>query len=172
MRNEPGTARPITVYGEPVLHARCAEVSVYDVGLAGLIADMFASMYAAEGIGLAANQIGVPLRVFVYDCPGETDDERFVGHVVNPVLAAPKGRGHRKIDSEGCLSVPGPYADLARPDIATVTGRDSQGRPVAIRGTGLLARCFQHEVDHLDGVVYVDRLPGKRRKAVLAAANL
>jgi peptide deformylase len=164
--------RPIIVYGQPVLHARCAEVSAYDDELAKLIDDMFAAMYAADGVGLAANQIGVGLRVFVYDCPGEAEDERFVGHVVNPVLAAPKGRAHRMIEPEGCLSVPGPYADLARADIATVTGFDSAGRPLAVRGTGLLARCFQHEVDHLDGIVYVDRLPGKKRKEVLAAAGL
>jgi peptide deformylase len=169
MHNDP---RPITLYGTPVLHTRCAEVNSYDDSLADLVQQMFAAMYAADGIGLAANQIGVGLRVFVYDCPGETDDERAVGHVVNPVLAAPKGRAHRIVEAEGCLSVPGPYADLARADVATVTGFDSGGRPLAIRATGLLARCFQHEVDHLDGVVYVDRLTGKRRKSVLAAAGL
>jgi peptide deformylase len=169
MHNDP---RPITLYGTPVLHTRCAEVNSYDDSLAELVQQMFAAMYAADGIGLAANQIGVGLRVFVYDCPNETDDDRSAGHMVNPVIAAPKGRAHRVVDSEGCLSVPGPYADLARADTATVTGFDCSGRPVAVRATGLLARCFQHEVDHLDGVVYVDRLSGKRRKAVLAAAGL
>jgi peptide deformylase len=173
MPNDTGTARPITLFGEPVLHARCAEVVSFDQELADLVADMFASMYEANGVGLAANQIGVGLRVFVFDCPGERgEEEHFVGHVVNPVLAAPKGRGHRVVDSEGCLSVPGPYADLGRADIATVTGVDIGGAPVSVRGTGLLARCFQHEVDHLNGIVYVDHLHGKRRKAVLAEARL
>jgi peptide deformylase len=173
MQEQPGTAHPITRYGEAVLHTRCAEVTRYGDELTDLVADMFASMYAANGIGLAANQIGVGLRVFVYDCPGETDeDERHIGHVVNPVLAAPKGRRYRVLDGEGCLSVPGQHAGLARADIATVSGFDLHGRPLTVRGTGLLARCFQHEVDHLDGIVYVDRLPRKQRKAILAAAGL
>jgi peptide deformylase len=166
------SVRPITLYGDPVLHAPCAEVVAFDEALETLVADMFASMYEADGVGLAANQIGVGLRVFVYDCPAEDSEERLVGHVVNPVLAAPKGRRHRDTDREGCLSVPGPYADLARADLATVTGVDQTGRPLTVRGTGLLARCLQHEVDHLNGVVYVDRLSAKARAAVLAEARL
>lgn len=171
MEEQTGTVRPITRYGDPVLHTPCADVTSFDAELAELIADMFASMYAADGVGLAANQIGVGLRVFVYDCRDD-DEERFVGHIVNPVLAAPKGRGHRHVDREGCLSVPGPYADLGRADIATVTGVDQTGQPVTVRGTGFLARCFQHEVDHLNGIVYVDHLPRRRRQSVLASAAL
>jgi peptide deformylase len=166
----PGMPRPITLYGEPVLHAPCAPVTAFDDELASLIDDMFASMYAANGVGLAANQIGVSLRIFVYDC--STDETQLVGHVVNPELTVPKGRGHLDVDSEGCLSVPGPYADLGRADEATVTGFDRHGQPVTVAGKGLLARCLQHEVDHLDGVVYVDRLTPRKRRAVLSGAGL
>lgn len=165
-----GTPRPITRYGEKVLHEPCAAVTAFGPELASLIDDMFASMYKANGVGLAANQIGVGLRVFVYDC--EVNGERRIGHVVNPVLTLPKGRRQVHVDNEGCLSVPGPYANLARADEATVTGQDRTGRPIKVTGTGLLARCLQHEADHLDGIVYVDRLSPRRRKAVLAEAGL
>jgi peptide deformylase len=165
-----GTVHPIVRYGDPVLHQPCAPVTAFDEPLAQLIADLFASMYAANGVGLAANQIGVGLRVFVYDC-AEGEEQR-VGHVVNPVLNAPKGRRHLDVDNEGCLSVPGPYAELGRMDLATVNGFDQTGAPVTIVGTGWFARCLQHEVDHLDGTVYVDRLPTRRRRAVLAEAGL
>jgi peptide deformylase len=161
-------ARSITLYGQPVLHEPCAPVTSFDEELSRLVDDMFESMYAAEGVGLAANQIGVPLRIFVYDCG--TDGDRAVGHVINPTLTVPKGRRHLDVDSEGCLSVPGPYADLGRMDEATVTGFDRTGRPITVRGTGLLARCLQHECDHLDGVVYVDHLSPRKRRAILAAA--
>ncbi|MDT5023804.1 MAG: peptide deformylase [Micromonosporaceae bacterium] len=166
-----GVARPITRYGDPVLHRPCAAVTVFDDDLAHLVEDMFASMYAADGVGLAANQIGVSARVFVYDCTDESTGERQVGHVVNPVLRAPKGRRHLEVDAEGCLSVPGEYADLGRADIATVTGVDIHGAPVRVAGTGLLARCLQHEVDHLDGLVYVDRLSTRKRTAILAGMS-
>ena len=167
-----GTARPITTYGTPVLHRRCTPVTAFDDDLVQLVADMFASMAAADGVGLAANQIGVDARVFVVDCPDE-DGEHVVAHVVNPVLHLPTGRRRRlDLDGEGCLSVPGQYADLARPDRSEVTGVDVHGRPVRVVGTGLLARCLQHEVDHLEGVVYVDRLPAGQRVDVLAAAGL
>ena len=166
-----GVARPITRYGDQVLHQPCAVVTAFDDSLAQLVGDMFASMYAADGVGLAANQIGVSARVFVYDC-GDESGGSWVGHVVNPVLRAPKGRRHLEVDLEGCLSVPGQYADLGRADTATVTGVDIRGAPVRVVGTGLLARCLQHEVDHLDGLVYVDRLSTRKRKSILAAAGL
>jgi peptide deformylase len=166
-----GTARPIVYYGtNPVLHQRCAEVTTFDDALAALVADMFASMEAAEGVGLAANQIGVDARVFVYDCPDESG-ERLVGHVVNPVLHLPEKRVLDD-DSEGCLSVPGQYTDVARSATASVTGVDVNGQPVRVDGTGMLARCLQHEVDHLDGTVYVDRLATKQRRKLLNAAGL
>ena len=167
-----GTARPIVTYGTPVLHRRCTEVTTFDEDLRALVDDMFASMAAAEGVGLAANQIGVDARVFVVDCPDESG-EHVVAHVVNPVLKLPRGlRRALDSDDEGCLSVPGEYAELARSARSEVTGVDVEGRPVRIVGTGLLARCLQHEVDHLDGIVYVDRLDARTRTEVLTAAGL
>jgi len=166
-----GTVRPIVRYGAPVLHRACAEVTSFDAELATLIDDMFASMEAAEGVGLAANQVDVALRVFVFDCT-DADERRVVGHVVNPVLEAPVGEDRvLDVEGEGCLSVPGEYADLARPSRAVVTGVDKSGKPVRYEGTGMLARCLQHEADHLDGIVYVDRLPRRQRKKVLEAAG-
>lgn len=171
-----GVVHPVTRYWTPVLHKPCTPVTVFDEALVQLVADMFASMAAADGVGLAANQIGVDARVFVVDCPDEESEdggENVVGHVVNPVLHLPSGRKRRlDLDSEGCLSVPGEYADLARPDRCEVTGVDVHGQPVRLVGTGLLARCLQHESDHLEGVVYVDRLPAAERTRVLEAAGL
>ena len=160
-----GVVHPITLHGEPVLHRPCAPVTAFDDALRQLVADMFVSMAAANGVGLAANQIGVSARVFVVDCP-DASGEHVVAHVVNPVLELPAERVLDD-DAEGCLSVPGPYADLARPDTATVRGVDVDGQPVTIVGSGLLARCLQHECDHLDGTVYVDRLSRRERKRVL-----
>jgi peptide deformylase len=164
-----GTPRPITRYGNPILHRPCAVVTVFDEDLRQLVADMFASMAAASGVGLAANQIGVDARVFVVDCPGESGGN-VVAHVVNPVLHLPDGRV-LDVDGEGCLSVPGPQADVGRPATAYVTGVDMHGDPVRIDGTGRLARCLQHETDHLNGLLYVDRLPAKQRKKLLAESE-
>ncbi|MDL4813602.1 peptide deformylase [Actinomadura opuntiae] len=162
-----GQVRPITLVGTPVLHRACRPVQEFDAALAELADDMFASMYAAEGVGLAANQIGVDLRIFVYDCPDE-DGERHSGTVVNPVLELPALADRRLDDGEeGCLSVPGPHARVARPDRAAVRGFDVKGDPVTVEGTGLLARCLQHETDHLEGKVYIDRLSARARKKVL-----
>ncbi|GAA2317000.1 MULTISPECIES: peptide deformylase [Streptomyces] len=164
---ERGTARPITVYGNPVLHKECRDVTVFDEELARLVDDMFASQRAAEGVGLAANQIGVDLKVFVYDC---MDDEgvRHVGVVCNPVLEElPADRRVLDDSNEGCLSVPTAYAELARPDYAVVRGQDLNGEPIAVRGTGYFARCLQHETDHLYGYLYIDRLSKRDRKDVL-----
>jgi peptide deformylase len=156
------------MHGTPVLHTRCADVTAFDEDLVTLVKDMYASMYEANGVGLAANQVGVGLRVFVVDCPND-DDERVVAHVVNPTLELPVERTLDD-DLEGCLSVPGPSSSVARPDTAVVRGVDVHGGPVVIEGTGLLARCLQHEVDHLEGMVYVDRISKKERKRVLAEA--
>jgi peptide deformylase len=164
---ERGTARPITVVGNPVLHRECRDVTVFDDELAALVDDMFASQRAAEGVGLAANQIGVDLKVFVYDCP---DDEnvRHVGAICNPVLEELPADKRRLDDSnEGCLSVPGAYMELARPDYAVVRGQDLRGNPVRVQGTGYFARCLQHETDHLYGRLYIDRLSKRDRKDVL-----
>ncbi|MFD8995060.1 peptide deformylase [Streptomyces abikoensis] len=164
---ERGTSRPITVVGNPVLHKECQDVTEFDEKLAQLIDDMFASQRTAEGVGLAANQIGVDLKVFVYDCP---DDEgvRHVGHVVNPVLDdLPADRRVLDDSNEGCLSVPTAYASLARPDYAVVRGQDMHGNPIAVEGTGYFARCLQHETDHLYGYLYIDRLSKRDRKDAL-----
>ncbi|MEV3874040.1 peptide deformylase [Streptomyces sp. LE64] len=164
---ERGTSRPITVVGNPVLHKECKDVTAFDDELARLVDDMFASQRTAEGVGLAANQIGVDLKVFVYDC---MDDEgtRHVGVVCNPVLRELPA-DQRVLDSsnEGCLSVPTAYAELARPDYAVVTGQDETGHPVTVRGHGYFARCLQHETDHLYGHLYIDRLSKRDRKDAL-----
>jgi peptide deformylase len=163
-----GDVRPIVRYGDPALHSACAPVEHLDDDLRRLVADMFATMAAADGVGLAANQVGVGLRVFVVDCP-DADGRRVVAHVVNPELEVPEREGRvLDVSDEGCLSLPGPYAELARPDQAVVSGVDVDGAPVRIEGTGLLSRCLQHESDHLEGVVFVDRLPQRARKRVLA----
>ncbi|WP_042405349.1 peptide deformylase [Streptacidiphilus carbonis] len=162
-----GSVRPITVVGNPVLHHPCAVVTEFGAELGALIDDMFVTMYGADGVGLAANQIGVAQRVFVYDCP---DDEgvRHVGVVVNPVLDELEP-SRRTLDesAEGCLSVPGAYADLARPDYAVVRGQDRDGQDVVVEGTGFFARCLQHETDHLNGYLYIDRLSKRDRKDAL-----
>ncbi|GIE78766.1 peptide deformylase 2 [Actinoplanes philippinensis] len=162
-------ARPITFYGTPVLHRRCADVTVFDQALGALIDDMFASMYAASGVGLAANQIGVDAQIFVYDCP-DADDVRQKGHVINPVITSLSA----ELDdgTEGCLSVPGPRASVPRASVATVTGVDLAGEPITVTGTGYFARCLQHETDHLNGTLYVDLLPGAQRDDLLREAGL
>ncbi|WP_371527304.1 peptide deformylase [Streptomyces sp. NBC_01283] len=164
---ERGTSRPITVVGNPVLHKECKDVTAFDDELAKLVDDMFASQRTAQGVGLAANQIGVDLKVFVYDC---MDDEgvRHVGVVCNPVVRElPADRRRLDEAGEGCLSVPTAYADLARPDYAEVTGQDEKGNPVKVRGTGYFSRCLQHETDHLYGYLYIDRLSKRDRKDAL-----
>ncbi|MGV9497095.1 peptide deformylase [Streptomyces sp. NPDC003642] len=164
---ERGTSRPITVVGNPVLHKECQDVTDFGEELQQLVADMFASQRTAEGVGLAANQIGVDAKVFVYDCP---DDEgvRHTGVVCNPKLVELPADKRRLDDSnEGCLSVPTAYAPLARPDYAEVTGQDEKGNPIKVRGTGYFARCLQHETDHLYGYLYIDRLSKRERKDAL-----
>jgi peptide deformylase len=125
---------------------------------------MVATMYAADGVGLAACQIGVDRSVFVFDCPDDTGTHHR-GVVCNPVLRLPEGR-ERKLDDgdEGCLSFPGAFVPLARPDFAVVEGQDLDGNPVRYEGTGLLARCLQHETDHCNGTVFGDRLNRRSRK--------
>ena len=135
---------------------------------------MFETMAAAEGVGLAANQVGVPRRLFVYDCPDEERGERVRGVVVNPVLETserPETMPDPDDDEEGCLSVPAEHYPTGRADWARVTGVDAAGEPVAVEGRGFLARCLQHEVDHLDGVIYIDRLVGRNRRAALQGAQ-
>jgi peptide deformylase len=133
---------------------------------------MFASMTAADGVGLAANQIGVDARIFVVDCP-DADGEDVIGYVVNPTLTILQpldGEPAEEVTEEGCLSVPGPYADLPRAFRARVDGVDVKGKPVSIEATGMAARCLQHEIDHLEGTVYVDLLTEEHRERLLAEA--
>lgn len=159
-----GVVRPMTRWGTPVMHRAQAEVTAYDDDLRSLVADMVATMEAAEGVGLAACQIGEDLAVFVVDCPDETG--RHVQAVVcNPVCTTPEGEGRRLDDDlEGCLSYPGAFVECARPDLATVTGTGLDGEPVTLTGTGLLARCLQHETDHTKGTVFGDRISDRARK--------
>ncbi|CAN5129074.1 peptide deformylase [soil metagenome] len=161
---EGGAVRPITRWGTPVMHRELKRVESYDADLKTLVADMVATMYAAPGVGLAANQVGVDLQVFVFDCP-DADSNRVTGVVCNPVLTLPEGPDRNlDTDDEGCLSLPGAYSACTRPDLAWVTGTDENGDPVSFDGTGLLARCLQHETDHLFGTVFGDRVPEKQRK--------
>ncbi|NYG55829.1 peptide deformylase [Nocardioides perillae] len=159
-----GRVRPITRWGTPVMHRAQQRVATYDEGLRSLVADMVATMYAADGVGLAACQVGVDLAVFVFDCP-DASGRRTVGVVCNPVLTLPEGRDRRlDADDEGCLSFPGAFVECARPDHARVDGTGLDGEPVSFEGDGLLARCLQHETDHTLGTVFGDRLPTKLRK--------
>jgi peptide deformylase len=166
-----GTVRRITEAGEEVLHKPCRDVTEFGPDLAALIDDMFLTMYIAEGAGLAANQVGVDLKLFVYDCP---DDEgaRHVGHVVNPALDHLDPAGRRLLDEgEGCLSVPGAVIEVPRPDQAVVRGLDRDGSPLVIEGTGYFARCLAHETDHVNGHLYLDRLSERDRKEALRQAS-
>jgi len=154
---------PIRIVGDPVLHRPTRPVEAFDDELRTLVADLFETNTAANGAGLAANQIGVDLRVFVYDC---ADDEgvRHRGVVVNPAIETsgrPETMPDPDDDWEGCLSVPGESFPTGRAGWAKVTGFDADGNPVEAEGTGFLARCFQHETDHLDGLLYLDRLVGR-----------
>ena len=159
-----GSVRPITRWGTPVMHRPQARVTSYDEDLRALAADMVATMYAADGVGLAACQIGEDVAMFVFDCPDESG-EHTVGVVCNPVLTLPEVK-ERRLDEgdEGCLSYPGSFVECARPDWAAVDGTGLDGEPVHFEGDGLLARCLQHETDHTMGTVFGDRLPTKARK--------
>ncbi|KOT82924.1 peptide deformylase [Streptomyces rimosus subsp. pseudoverticillatus] len=165
---ERGTVRRVTEVGEDVLSRPCQEVTGFrSAELSTLIDDMFLTMHVADGAGLAANQVGVDLRLFVYDCPDD-DGIRHVGHIVNPVLDVPDPGSRRLIDaSEGCLSVPGATMTVPRTDRAVVRGLDKDGNSLVIEGTGYFARCLQHETDHLLGHTYLDRLSKRDRKEAL-----
>ncbi|RZS91366.1 peptide deformylase [Motilibacter rhizosphaerae] len=164
-----GTSRPrllVRRYGDPVLSTPAQPVEALDDELADLVDKMWETLAAADGVGLAAPQVGVGLRLFVIDCPGP-DDTHAKGVVVNPVLEVDERSRDLDSGEEGCLSVPGAWHEVARPGWARVTGVDEHGEPVSFEGTGLIARCLQHEYDHLDGIVYVDRLPRRARKRLL-----
>jgi peptide deformylase len=159
-----GTIRPMTRWGTPVMHRPQAKVETFDEALRALAADMVATMYAADGVGLAACQIGEDVAMYVFDCP-DASGVRTLGVVCNPVLTLPEGSARvLDEDQEGCLSFPGAFVDLARPDWAAVDGVGLDGEPVHFEGDGLLARCLQHETDHTVGTVFGDRLGDKSRK--------
>jgi peptide deformylase len=164
-----GESRPITVVGNPVLHEPCADVTEFGDELSRLVSDLFVSMRTARGVGLAANQVGVPWRVFVYLCPESYERAEselwHAGHVVNPVVEVTGDE--TGAHAEGCLSVPGAQAAVPRAAQVTVRGFDLAGNPVAVPGRDLLARCFQHETDHLNGRLYLDHLTAQRRQAAL-----
>ncbi|OLT27087.1 peptide deformylase [Nocardiopsis sp. CNR-923] len=168
-----GRVLRVTVTGEDVLHRPGVDVPAEMLGgaeLGRLVEDMFRTMYAAEGVGLAGCQVGVDWRLFVYDCLDD-DGVRHVGHVVNPVLEERDLDDAVVVESEGCLSVPGPHADLGRAEHATVRGVDRDGQPVVVSGDGYFARCLQHETDHTLGRLYVDRLSKRERRRVLKKVN-
>jgi len=155
---EGGTVRPIARWGEPVMHRMQEPVTEFDATLRELVADMVATMYAAEGVGLAACQIGVDRSVFVFDCP-DAGHVHSQGVVCNPTVLVPVGKDRRLDEGdEGCLSYPGAFVPCARPDYAQVIGQGLDGEPVEYAGDGLLARCLQHETDHCKGTVFGDRL--------------
>jgi peptide deformylase len=155
--------RPILRYGERDLHRAGSEVTVFDEQLQVLVEDMVETMYAAPGIGLAATQVGVPLRVFVIDLSVGRDPEGLIT-MVNPVWVEREGV---QLEEEGCLSAPGFSATVVRPSRAVVRGLDRGGRERTIEGTNLLARALQHEMDHLDGTVFIDRLRGIKRDLIV-----
>ncbi|MFD7719093.1 peptide deformylase [Streptomyces sp. NPDC059814] len=165
---ERGAVRRITVVGEEILRRPCREVTEFGTPeLARLVDDMFATNQVAEGAGLAANQVDVDLRLFVWDITDEWG-VRHVGHIANPVLDEVAPERRRLVEeSEGCLSVPGPYRMVPRLDRAVVRGRDRDGGPLVIEGRGYFARCLQHETDHLRGHLYLDRLAQRERKTAL-----
>ena len=168
-----GHVRPITRWGTPVMHETTRPVTEFGDELHELVRDMFATMRAAEGVGLAATQVGVGVSVFIYECP-DADDRVQRGVVCNPVVELPRGKDRNlDIPEEGCLSWPGGYSGVPRPDKAICRGQDAYGKEIELLGTGLLARCFQHETDHLNGTVFGDRISDRsRRKLDAQVADL
>ena len=155
------STRPIRLLGDPVLRTPAATVTTFDKELRNLVKDLQDTMLDAPGVGLAAPQIGVSLRVFTYDVGDQ------LGHLVNPVLHFP--HDEEQDGEEGCLSVPGLTFDCVRKQHVVAHGQNVHGDPVTVEGRDLLARCVQHEVDHLDGVMFIDRLDPETKKLALAA---
>ena len=154
--------REIRIFGDPVLREKCVPVADIDDDLRRLAEDMQETMYDADGIGLAAPQVGVPVRLFVYDV---RDADLAPGVLVNPEIV--EARGTSK-EEEGCLSIPGLAEIVERSASIVVRGLGLDGEPVEIRAEGLLSRCIQHETDHLDGVLFLDRVSPLKRKMLLA----
>jgi peptide deformylase len=154
------TIMPIRILGDPVLKTRGSPVETFDSALAALAEDMFETMYDAPGVGLAAPQVGLSLRLFVFD-----DGQGLKGAVANPEITDRQGE---QIEEEGCLSIPGLYHLTPRAMRVRLQGQDLHGESMVIEGEGLLARIFQHETDHLDGTLYIDRLDESERRQALA----
>ena len=155
--------RPILRYGERPLHQVASDIATIDDDVHRLIDDMIETMYGAPGVGLAAPQIGVARRLFVVDVSvGRKSGELVV--LINPVFVEREGM---QIEEEGCLSVPGFNATVVRPARAVIRGLDRTGTEQTIEGRDLLARAFQHEMDHLDGTVFIDRLRGIKRDLIV-----
>jgi len=155
--------RPILKYGDQVLHDPARVVDAFTPELDRIIGDLVETMYAAPGIGLAAPQVGIALRIFVIDLSIGRDPNGLIV-MVNPEFVERDGT---QLEEEGCLSVPGFNATVLRPSRAVVKGLDRAGNPQQREGTGLLARAFQHEMDHLDGTLFVDRLRGIKRDLIV-----
>jgi peptide deformylase len=155
------TVQPIRLFGDPVLRTPAEPVADFDKELRRLVQDLTETMQEAGGAGLAAPQLGVGLRVFTFHV------EEVLGHLVNPVLEFPDAE--EQSGDEGCLSIPGLYFDTKRRMNVVATGFNEYGDPVRLVGSGVMARCVQHETDHLDGVLFVDRLDPDARKAAMKA---
>lgn len=153
------TVRQVRLFGDPVLTTAADPVTDFDRSLRTLVKDLTETLRDQRGSGLAAPQVGVPLRVFVFDVDGVR------GHLVNPELAFPSDE--EQVGPEGCLSIPGLYYDTRRRLHAVGHGVDQHGRPAQVVGTAELARCLQHENDHLDGVMFVDRLDAATRRQAM-----
>jgi peptide deformylase len=151
--------RPIWIFGDPVLKTRADEIDAIDENVRGLVKDLMDSVALPGRAGVAATQIGVGLRAFSYSVDGD------VGYVLNPVIDAVDGE--LELVDEGCLSVPGLWFKTPRYPFARVRGTDVDGNVIFVEGTGLMAQALQHETDHLDGMLYLDRLePETRREAM------
>jgi peptide deformylase len=155
--------RPILRYGADVLHAPAAPVGELTPDIQQLIDDMIQTMYAAPGVGLAATQVGVSLRLFVCDISVGRNPQDLMAFI-NPEFVERDGM---QLEEEGCLSVPGFNATVARPSRAVLKGLNRQGVEQTVEASGLLARCFQHEMDHLDGTLFVDRLRGLQKDLIV-----
>jgi peptide deformylase len=155
--------RPILKYGDSVLHEKARGVDAITPDIDRLVDDMIETMYAAPGVGLAAPQVGVPLRIFVVDVSVGRDPAGLIV-MINPEFVERDGV---QLEEEGCLSVPGFNATVMRPMRAVVKGLDREGGEYQLEGQGLLARAFQHEMDHLDGALFVDRLRGIKRDLIV-----
>jgi peptide deformylase len=151
--------RDLHLLGSPALRTRSTEVEAVDEAIRRLIDDLFETMDAAKGVGLAANQVGITTRVAVV----EADGHRLT--LVNPVLRSPEGKAKSE---EGCLSIPDVYADVTRPERIVLEAIDREGQPYVFQAEGLLARAIQHEVDHLDGILFIDHLSPLKRQMLLA----